>query len=535
MSGGGGGVVLVPVAIAAIPVLAAAGIVYGMVQAGKAAHDVILEGQRRRAESERKRHKRLSNQVKQLVQDAQELGLDSISGATLPDGETSSIIAASSWASAMEKVNDKLEARVNAKAAEVAEEKRLVAKYEARIAAARTERDWLTRAASRLEGDVPNIESERSYTARKASERARLLAESLVQQNADYQTKVGERFREQRAKVEGPKFADLYEQRAFSRFLASPDRRQLRLAAERSAAEDKIADALGALPSGVVVPESVQQQIQLLHEAEETPPAVLRRVLKSLENAAATAQLRAESQERAAKVKVRAANIGAYEYQAKSEDVLEHLAGLPADAGWDARKAIELEYDAIERAVADREAELLATQARVLALTAFNEAFKKAGLELSGRTELGLWKPEGGQLKAQGSPLEPDEVLVRVRGTRKAVRVKTSNLVTDPGRVRFSVDQVWLGQRSEPSDMDREQHDTVCAAIDAAIKLLPECGVEVASLSMQQAPYDPDIPVIALGHELSALVEEEINQAAPAARSDTQGHDNVRYACEPPA
>jgi hypothetical protein len=541
MSTGAAGVVVVPAALLAVPVLVAAGAVYGMVAAGRAIHEQILRGHQQRVSAEKTRYERLVQEVRKLADACQDLGLDSISTDPAPHGDDHTISSASAYAAALIEVNDAMEARVRAKQAEVDGECRALAAEESRIAAQHADRAVLARAAAQLGMDGDALTEIPDSTIRKASVRARAVADALVKQNETFQSAIGVAYRAQATARDRRTDAALVAGHATQSWAeARAEQQRVQAESKRRLLLDRLAAAYGSLPSGFEVPSDLEAQIASFREAAEPTDRQFEQIDKRLVRVTDTAVLRSSLDQALRRVKERAARISAFEFHGRSEALQMRATALPGDADWNARREVDQDLTALERDLTAREAEVLALHARVVALKAIYEAFEDQGLGLSSQ-ELELWTPLNGELQRRGAesrqeyPLNPDEVLVRVKGSRKAVRIHASNQADRPERVEFAVDQVWLGQRPDGPivDVDSADHDQVCEAVKAALALLPEHGVAVDGVQVDETPFDPDLPVIGIGQNLEAILKGEEQTRAAATQPVEEGHQNVRYADAP--
>jgi hypothetical protein len=308
---------------------------------------------------------------------------------------------------------------------------------------------------------------------------------------------------------------------------------QEQIRAEKRIYADKLAAVVDLLPLGADLPQDLIEQIGALNSSEEPPAELFQRLAERLSQAGETANLRSRVNDAVSELKARATQIGAYEYLPRGEILLRRVSGLAGDSDWDARRSVEQELQRLERDLDSRVAEAVAFQARLVALTAIYDAFQKQGFKLSTR-ELEMWTPQDGELLHHAYPLQPDEVLIRVPGSRKAVRLRASNEPDRPTSVSLRVDQVWLGDSTELSASDPASHARVCEAINEAMELLPGYGIDPLGLpEIEAATGEAQLPVIGLGAELEALLAEE-EQLLSRVPVDTTGrNDNVRYADEP--
>lgn len=535
MSSGGAGIALVPAALLAAPVLVAAGAVYGMVAAGQAIHEQMLSSQQQRVRAEKTRHERLTEQVRKLAAASQELGLDTITADSAPQGDDRTISSASAFAASLIEANDALEPKVRAKQAEVDGERRALASEESRIAAQHSDRIILAGAATQLGMNSDLLVERPDPTIRKASERARAVADSLVQQNEEFQGSIGVAYREQAAARERRADATIVGGHVTQSW-AEVRAEQLRAQTEskRRLLLDRLAGVYGSLPAGFDVPSDLVDQIASFRASDDPTDKQLEQISKRLTRVSDTAVLRANLNDAVEGIKERAARIAAFEFYGRGEALRMRAAVLPGDADWDARRVVERDLAELERDLTSREAEVLALHARVVALKVIYEAFQEQGLGLSSN-ELELWTPVDGELQRRGVqlsqeyPLSPDEVLVRVKGSRKAVRIHASNQIDTPERVAFAVDQVWLGSRPGAAvvDSDDAGHDAVCEAVKAVLELLPQRGIPVERVYVDEMPFDPDLPVIGVEQKLEAILKDE--EQAHVVQYIEERHDNVRF------
>ncbi|MDR3360441.1 MAG: hypothetical protein LBO20_07330, partial [Bifidobacteriaceae bacterium] len=429
---------------------------------------------------------------------------------------------------------------VAAKGAEVAAERSLIAASHARIAQAHAEHTLLSHFGTPLglvrelaEPAAPPEPPGPAGTVRvKASAHVVAAAADLERQNQRFEAAIREeRDRRRRAREASPSADDaVFGPSPASRWLDVADAAALAeappewagaLAWSRQVAE--LSAQVAALPSGSEAPADLSRMIGQLKGAAEPAERLLAEVRRRLERVAEVAQLRQRLREALADARERARRLSAYEFHQRAE-VLQRLADeLPGDADWDSRRGLEQGLEALERDLARREAEVAAFEARVVALGAVYEAFQSQGLELSTK-ELELWTPEGGRLRRRGAN---DEVLVRVPGSRKAARVRVANSPENPGAVAFAVDQVWLGARDGedggPPPTAQAGHAEVCAAMAAALELLPGYGIALGEVHLEEGPEDSHLPVIALEAELEEILAEERAGANAAVATTKQG------------
>ncbi len=484
-------IIVVPLALLTvsmpIPVAMAAAGVYGMVRAGRSIHDHLLTSQQQRAQAESTRHQRLCEQVRQLAKDCDELGLEPPVAVKAPTGSLWTIAEARQQADQLTEVNDAFEATVQLKHAEVSAEQR-----------------------------------------RRAITKARRMSEDHGRR-ADAE------------RLSNPNRVTWFEARA----------KQVREQSEpiRRSRAAELAGLVEALPAGTILPSSLVAAIgaygsdpgKLRTEYDE-----LRLRLKQVE---ATALLRSQISQTLGQVKALAAAIWAYDFQQRAEMLALRAERLPSESDWDSRREVEQELAELIRDLADRQAETHALHARVVALAAVHEALRSQGLELS-TSELGLWVPQDGHLEPQsvgtfaqsvpgpavqslgqeygsaGShclPHGPDQVMIRVKGSRKAVLLSASNQPDQPDQVSFRTEQVWLGRPPTGADLGvaAAQHDQVCQAIEAAFALLPGFGIVVDPPAIDQTPDDPDLAVLDLTDDHEAILRGE-EQPSPGATANRQ-------------